>query len=60
MSWGCNDSRRETKPQVPWVLPVVIAALVFQQPDLAAPSWDVLQHHCGSPGLAWLPCITFW
>lgn len=51
VSWGCNDSGREMKPQVHWVLPV--------QPDPAVPSRDKPQHRCGSPGPAWLPCAAF-
>ena len=48
------------KPQVPWVLLAVTAALVFQWPDPAAPSRDMPRHCCGSPGPAQLPCTTFW
>jgi len=59
VSWGRNDSGREMKPQMPWVLPAVAAALVFQRPAPAARSRDVPGHRCGSPELAWLPCTNF-
>lgn len=60
MSWGCDDSGKEMKPQVPWVFPAVAAALVFQQSDVAAPPRGMPRHRCGSPELAQLPCTTFW